>query len=660
MSDIVKQGLVSAGAAQAATTEGAPSPIGAELDAQEQNRVAKREGGSFEIKADGVYLLASGKADRVICGPLRLIAVSMNFQGAEPRAVFELTDLYGEQRTAEIPVTDWTAGVKILRDKCLRIDEPPSRQQSKVADYMQAAFNAKAATLPRLIRADRNGWLGNDFRHFCFNGRILSADGNDGGYVPARLGDDPDFVAQGTLEQWKECVAKPLQYSSRYVMALGAGLAAPLVRVLDRANMSPGLLICGPSSTGKTSLLHAVNTLFGGARLNNWNTTKNSLEALSHQMDSLPLLIDELGQADKGLQDSIYEIGNGVGRGRANPDGTRRSVKTWALTWVSTGEMSAAERYKETTGKNLMDGADIRFVCIPLDGREGREMFESIPPGYDSLRDFMLSWDGERAKYKGTAGPAFLCHLIASIKEQGREAIQSAYESMCAKLEESTNAARAGQEPITKTQARALRCFALYAFAGELGISYGVLPWPAGTAFNACITCFLAWMGREDSPESRLADLFDSLAQPPLERLTRWNAGASNPLGGPSPRDKVATGINWQGELCLVLYEPKMMSDLLKAAGISKKELRKAGVKKYYLLASTGESDKHYGMFRTNKERYGFAASAWLWAVVIPAIKRQQDAAGNDKGDCFGPGPWSPEKAAQVRAILLGKTPEAL
>ena len=51
----------------------------------------------------------------------------MDLQGEEPRAIFELVNVYGVKQKAEIPVTDWAGGVKVLREKCLRIDESPSQ-----------------------------------------------------------------------------------------------------------------------------------------------------------------------------------------------------------------------------------------------------------------------------------------------------------------------------------------------------------------------------------------------------------------------------------------------------------------------------------------------------------------------------------------------------
>ena len=637
---------------------GADSAVAAKLL---ETQVTKRNGEYFELQHDGVYFHEGGKSRGVvICGPLKLIGVSMDLQGEEPRAIFELVNVYGVKQKAEIPVTDWAGGVKVLREKCLRIDESPSRQPSKVADYMQAAFGTRASLVPRLTRVDRNGWLGEDCRHFCFNETIYSADGNDGGYLPERMSEEPDFVARGTLDEWKKYVAEPLGHSARYMMALSAGLAAPLVKMLHPSGMSPGLLFCASTSTGKSSILHAVNSLFGGVRLNNWNATNNSIEGPSHQFDCLPMPIDELGQSAQDLQQAIYMIANCVGKGRMKADATRRAVKTWSLVWFCSGEVSAVQRYKDLTGKHLMAGADIRLACIPSSGREGLDMFESLPPGYASLQDFMLTWDAERVRYTGTAGPAFLQNLLATIGKEGRDAIESGYATMRQVFDERIEKARAGEEPLNPPQARVLRCFALYAFAGELAIRYGVLPWAAGSVIDACAACFLAWMGREDSPESQLQDFLESLAAPQLERLTRWDAGAADPRGFvPSPHDKIGTGIDCQGQLCLVIYDTKSMSNLLKGTGITKKDLKRVGVKKCYLLTNVGETNKRYGMYQTQKERYGLA-SGWYWVVAIPAIKRLTDAAGKDTGDCLGPGPWSTAKAKCLREILQGKNPGPL
>ncbi|MDP3426132.1 MAG: hypothetical protein Q8S17_01970 [Humidesulfovibrio sp.] len=53
--------------------------------------------------------------------------------------------------------------------------------------------------------------------------------------------------------------------------------------------------------------------------------------------------------------------------------------------------------------------------------------------------------------------------------------------------------------------------FALVAAAGELGVSFGVLPWPTGEASRAAATCFKAWVdqrGGIGTTEMKRLDLY--------------------------------------------------------------------------------------------------------------------------------------------------------
>ena len=66
-----------------------------------------------------------------------------------------------------------------------------------------------------------------------------------------------------------------------------------------------------------------------------------------------------------------------------------------------------------------------------------------------------------------------------------------------------------GDNPV---QARAARTFAILAVAGELARHYGIVPWPANTALDACKTLFTRWKEQlkasgAETPEAKICAL---------------------------------------------------------------------------------------------------------------------------------------------------------
>ena len=95
---------------------------------------------------------------------------------------------------------------------------------------------------------------------------------------------------------------------------------------------------------------------------------------------------------------------------------------------------------------------------------------------------------GGARTYYGTAGREFVRKLI---EERGRDPERLLDRVKAATAAFLANTAVAGGDGQCVTVARR---FALCAAAGELGASYGVLPWNAGEATRAASTCFRIWV----------------------------------------------------------------------------------------------------------------------------------------------------------------------
>ncbi len=128
-------------------------------------------------------------------------------------------------------------------------------------------------------------------------------------------------------------------------------------------------------------------------------------------------------------------------------------------------------------------GQAVRVVDIPADAGAGLGLFEALH-GCESADLFARQLKEASANYYGTPLRAFLQALAAdrdTLTRQGREIMHTF---------ETDNCPEGADGQVRRVCGR----FALVAAAGELGVSLGVLPWPAGEASKAAATCFKAWV----------------------------------------------------------------------------------------------------------------------------------------------------------------------
>jgi putative DNA primase/helicase len=75
---------------------------------------------------------------------------------------------------------------------------------------------------------------------------------------------DESINQKGTLDEWKENVAKYCVGNSRLTFSVGLGFASLLLKICDVANC--GFNLVGQSSTGKTTCLKVAASIFGNPK----------------------------------------------------------------------------------------------------------------------------------------------------------------------------------------------------------------------------------------------------------------------------------------------------------------------------------------------------------------------------------------------------------
>lgn len=287
------------------------------------------------------------------------------------------------------------------------------------------------------------------------------------------------YGTAGTLAQWQTNVAALAVGNDALALGLSAALAGVL---LDPLNIDgAGLHFVGKSSHGKTTILQAATSVWGGPSFRRtWRVTSNGLEGAARMHSGTLLALDEVGECNpKDLFESVYALANGHGKTRANVRGEARHVARWRVFIVSTGEVTIASRMA-AGGLEVKAGQTLRLLDLPITGQHGA--WDALH-GHGSGAAFSDAVRDAAARHYGHAGPAFVAALLQAIQD-GLD-LSGRLQTIVAKMN-----APDGQE------ARAARVFALCALAGELAAGAGIYPWPAGTAVQAACNGFDLWRSR--------------------------------------------------------------------------------------------------------------------------------------------------------------------
>jgi len=329
---------------------------------------------------------------------------------------------------------------------------------------------------------------------------------------------------KGSLEEWRERVAKPSVGNTRIVLAIAAAFAAPLLGPLQLEGA--GVHFRGSSSIGKTTALIVAGSVWGGPRdqggLNgykqSWQATANAIEGLAQAHCDLPLCLDELSLVRGEDAARVgYQLASGIGRGRASTSGLPAARLEWRVFLISTGEISLADKIADArTPQRHMAGQAVRLIDLAADAGTGFGLFDHAPElagkhnggtakdRGDALARSLL--DAAQSCF-GTAGPAFVEAFIADREEsliQARDLINLFAERHAAGLD--------GQVQ------RVARTFGLLAAAGELAIAYDVLPWTAGEAVRSASRCFADWLSDRGGTDAAELDGAISHLRATIER----------------------------------------------------------------------------------------------------------------------------------------------
>lgn len=505
----------------------APMPIEADAykNAEGILTVQDSAGNTYENRSDGLFKkeAKSGSSFVKLCDALELVAHTRTVEGDDWGIWIKFNDADGTPHDLVLPRKLLTQGRRVeelLQASGLHVYVLSGNSgKCPLAEFLNAV---PMDALPRAVSVTRGGFISDAFDCYVFgNNQVLSMTGTEP-VTPTSADCAAVLTEKGTLEEWQANVATPALHSKRLMFGLSVALAAPLLQILDLPCVT--FHLNGTSGDGKSSILMAMASVYGDKeRVTGWDKTKNGFEAVAVRHNNQPLIIDEIGQGEaESLNYVAYQLNNGVGKDRMTRTTAWRKAPRWSLIALSAGEfpLSEMKRLKSRNGRaHTATGERVRFICIPCDAGQGLGVLDSLPGG---MTDDKAANDAQRVallarvssfKATGVAGHKYLMELMQDVRDNGREALKAQYREF-----EEEFIARVGRGGLAPTERRVIRHFAAVAFAGELGIDYGVFgtEWQENDALDAAITCFEAWRNSDESPERHREKVIELMLESPF------------------------------------------------------------------------------------------------------------------------------------------------
>jgi len=469
----------------------------------------------FSVNDEGVWFTEHDnegrpKAPLWICTRLEVPALTRDADGQGWGYLLEFSDPAGVSRQWAMPARmlagDGAEFRSVLLALGLRI-AGGARARSLLTQYIQTRRPSEHARC-----TDRIGWHSHAF--------VLPHETL--GDAGERIVFQTDGAAEntlrqrGTLDGWREHVARHCVGNSRLVFAVSCAFAGPILR---HAGMdSGGFHLRGDSSNGKTTALRVGASVYGGASfVQRWRATDNALEAIAAQHSDLLLILDELAQVDpKVAGECAYMLANETSKARSTRTGQARPRLTWRLLFLSAGEVGLAAHMAQV-GKRVRAGQDLRMAEVPADAGAGLGIFEELN-GHENAAALAHHLSKACEWQHGTAGHAFLQWAV-SHADVLRDRTTAAIDRLAGLWVPEGASGQVG---------RVARRFALVAAAGELATEAGITGWPEGEATGAARRCFNSWLesrgGIGDAEEVQMLRqvrrFFEAHAE---SRLTEWN-----------------------------------------------------------------------------------------------------------------------------------------
>ena len=536
-----------------------------------QSKPSTHDSSTFFHRLDGLYCakLTGDGYQLKVCSPLEVIAYCRTLDGYGWGRIVRLTDPSGAIKTIVLAMSDIIANPEISMKKLLDCGlQLASYKTSKslVLEYISTSTPQVFGTILK-----KCGWVGT--RYVLKD--VAFGTTKDELFVLENTTSGATIYTQGTLEEWKEHIGSYANGQPLLQLALSFALTGILLT--PYGSEGGGLHIFGPSSCGKTTMLLVAQSIYGGP-IKQWRATDNALESTAALHNDGFLALDEIGQASsKVVSEVAYMLVNGQAKSRANRDGNAKTILTWTLSFMSTGELTLSECIALDFGKETMAGQNVRVLDIPADAGTGHGVFTTIPDGMTGSSFSQLLVRNSK-KYHGTPANAFIEKFVGNYDEN----VENLKTRVKKFIDTHMKDIESGQV------IRAAYRFGLIAAAGELAIEWNIFPWKANDAEAAAIFGLNLWVNQRGgigdqeltNAINRLIDFVEKNENRFLN-LDDYEARPITNLAGYRWRDHERDEVNYgfipsvfSKEICRSMNKNAVFAELLKRGWVT---LNKAG-----------------------------------------------------------------------------------
>lgn len=434
----------------------------------------------FRADAKGIHLIdRNGRhKDRLICPPLEVIAFVRDFNGEGWAKQVRFRNREGHERTCILPFAMLAGDGRESLLRLLDMGFQPRRDRNSIEAVKDFIYQAEPHQFTRSVNCI--GWHNGVF---VFPDKCVGPPGHEL-VLFSETAIEHKYRVAGTLEEWRDQIGRLCCGNSRMLFAVSCSFGAPLLDLVKAE--SCGFHFRGLSSTGKTTLLSAAGSVWGGNTqtgfLDTWRATANGMEARATLHNHALLCLDEIGEVrDTEIGEIVYALGNGAGKSRMTRGLMSRANSQFKLVFLSTGERSLSDMM-QAGGKQAKGGQDVRLTEVGADAGSGLGAFSKL---HEHSSPDQLARAIARASrtYYGSPILAFLEKLVCQREDSERE-IRTLRDMFLRRVPKGSSG----------EALRVAASFGLVAAGGELATRFGITGWVEGVASDASWTCYLSWL----------------------------------------------------------------------------------------------------------------------------------------------------------------------
>lgn len=287
-----------------------------------------------------------------ICSPLAITALTHSEDGKEGGLLMKWIDRRNQLREWVLPQYLLAGGFETIATNLQRnlIKYLPTDPKARrlFMDYLQ-----KSIPDNWILFTERTGWHDGSFvfPDYVIGEKEIAFQSTNAKNLPPKI--------TGSSSDWIEKIGRYCVGNPTLILGAVTALASPLAGLLGENGFMCHLI--GESSKGKTISLGVNCSVFGMPK-GLWRGTDNAIESELEARSNIGCTFDELGQSTpKDAYQTVYMLGNGKGKARANKDGNAQRVRTFTLIALSTGEMTLND-FLLNGGKPITGGLSVRFI----------------------------------------------------------------------------------------------------------------------------------------------------------------------------------------------------------------------------------------------------------------------------------------------------------